>query len=66
MITLKKNGTIECYCGSIYAFAQEIVDKVLPILDYDIEVCFNDKHFIVNKYDTVESIINKWAEEETK
>lgn len=66
MIALMKNGTIECCCGTIYTFAQELAEKVLPILDYDIEVCFNDRHFIVNKYDTVESIINKWAKEVAK
>lgn len=64
MIALKRSGLVQCYCGTIYTFAQELVEKVLPILDYDIEVCFNDKHFMANKYDTVESIISKWAKEE--
>lgn len=64
MIALKKSGLVQCCCGTIYTFAQELVEKVLPIIDYDIEVCFNGKHFTVNKYDTVESIISKWTREE--
>lgn len=62
MIMLKKNGTVECCCGTIYTFAQELVEKVLPILDYAIDVEFNDLRFAVNKYDTVESILKKWRE----
>lgn len=60
MIALKKNGTVECYCGSIFNFAEELVEKVLPILDYAIDVKFNDLYFTVNKDDTVVSIIEKW------
>ena len=60
MITLKKNGVIECRCGSIRSFAEELVEKVLPILDYAIDVNFNDLHFTVTKDDTVLSIISKW------
>lgn len=62
MIVLRKNGTVECCCGTIYTFAQELVEKVLPILDYAIDVEFNDLRFTVNKYDTVESILKKWRE----
>ena len=60
MIALKKNGTVECCCGTIYTFAEELVEKVLPILDYAIDVKFNDLNFIVTKDDTVLSIVNKW------
>lgn len=60
MIYLNENGLIRCGCGTIVTFAQELVEKVFPILDYSIEVCFNDKYFTVNKDDTVESIIKKW------
>ena len=62
MIVLRKNGTVECCCGTIYTFAEELVEKVLPILDYAIGVEFNDLRFTVNKYDTVESILKKWRE----
>lgn len=60
MIILKQNGTVECCCGTIYTFAEELVEKVLPILDYAIDVQFNDLHFTVNKDDTVLSILQKW------
>ena len=60
MIALKINGVVECCCGTIYTFAEELVEKVLPILDYAIEVTFNDLCFTVTKYDTVLSIIEKW------
>ena len=63
MIALKKNGTVECCCGTIYTFAEELVEKVLPILDYAIDVKFNDLRFTVNKDDTVLSILKKWREE---
>lgn len=62
MIALKRNGLVECYCGTIYTFAEELVEKVLPILDYTIEVKFNDACFIITKDDTVLSIIDKWKE----
>ena len=62
MIALKKNGTVECCCGTIYTFAEELVERVLPILDYAIDVEFNDLHFTVTKDDTVLSILKKWRE----
>lgn len=61
MIYLKKNGIVECGCGTIVSFAEEVVEKVFPILDYEITLCFNDKYFTVRKYDTVNSIIKKWG-----
>lgn len=60
MIILKQNGTVECCCGSIYTFAEELVEKILPILDYAIDVKFNDLYFTVNKDDTILSILQKW------
>ena len=61
MITLNKNGLVECYCGTISTFAKEIVEKICPILDSSITVCFNDRYFTVYKYDTVEDIVKKWS-----
>ena len=61
MIILEKHGLIRCSCGTIYAFAQELVEKIFPILDNDITVCFNDKYFTVNKYNSIEDIIQKWS-----
>lgn len=62
MIVLNKNGLVTCACGTIHSFAQELVEKICPILDSNIGVCFNDKYFIINKYDTVEDIVKKWSE----
>lgn len=61
MIILEKHGLVRCCCGTIYTFAQELVEKIFPILDHDITVCFNDTYFTVNKYDTVENIIEKYS-----
>lgn len=61
MIILKDNGVVECGCGTIYGFAKEIVEKICPILDSSITVCFNDRRFTVYKYDTVEDIVKKWS-----
>ena len=66
MIVLEKHGLIRCGCGTIYTFAQELVEKIFPILDYDITVCFNDRYFTVNKYNSIEDIVQKWSKEETK
>ena len=66
MITLNKNGLIECCCGTIYTFAQELVEKICPILDFSITACFNGRYFTVNKYDTAEDIVKKWSKEATK
>ena len=60
MIYLKKNGIVECGCGTIMSFATEVIQKVFPILDYSIILRFNDTYFTVNKDDTLVSIIEKW------
>ena len=62
MIILNKNGLVECCCGTISTFAEELVEKICPILNSSITVCFNDKYFTVYKYDTVEAIVKKWIE----
>ena len=66
MIILNKNGLVECCCGTINTFAKELVEKICPILDFSITVCFNDRYFTVYKYDTVEDIVKKWSKEESK
>ena len=66
MIVLNKNGLVECCCGTIWCFAEDLVEKICPILDSSITVCFNDRYFTVNKYDTAEDIVNKWSKEELK
>ena len=61
MIVLNKNGLVECCCGTIRTFAEELVEKICPILDSSITVCFNDIYFIVNKSNTAEEIVEKWV-----
>lgn len=60
MIILNNNGLIECGCGTIWCFAEELVEKICPILNSTINVSFNDITFTVDKYDTVEKIVEKW------
>lgn len=57
---LRKNGTIECTCGSLQGFAEDLYNYVCPLLYSTIEAKFNGKTFVVDKYDTVDIIIEKW------
>lgn len=60
MFVLTHNGVVDCICGSLYGFAQDLAAKICPMLDYSIEARFNCKRIVVTKYDTVDSIIAKW------
>ena len=66
MLVLNKNGLVICCCGTIYTFAEELVERVCPILDSNIIACFNLRYFTVNKYDTVEDIVKRWSKEATQ
>lgn len=60
MFVLTHNGTVDCTCGRLYDFAQDLVEKICPMLEHSIEATFNCKRIVVTKYDTVDSIIAKW------
>jgi hypothetical protein len=60
---IMNDGTIKCFCGNIKEFARDICDFVQPILNYLIEVEFNNINFIVTTHDTVDTICKKYKYE---
>lgn len=57
---LRSNGTIECTCGSLQGFAEDLYNYVCPLLYSTTKAEFNGRTFVVDKYDTVDIIIEKW------
>ena len=60
MFVLTHNGIVDCTSGTLEGFAEDLVEKICPMLDYSVEARFNTKRIEVTKYDTVDTIIEKW------
>ena len=57
---LYEGGSVRCRCGNVVNFAEDLVEFIIPILDYSIEAWFNGRIITVTKYDTVETICDKF------
>lgn len=60
MFVLMSNGLVDCTGGTLVGFAEDLVNKICPMLYTSINACFNNKRITVTKYDTVDTIIDKW------
>ena len=58
-VYLRNNGIFECGCGSLQSFAEDLYNYICPLLYGTIKAKFNGKVFVVDKYDTVDIIIEK-------
>ena len=57
---LYEGGIIRCKCGDVVSFAEDLVEFIIPMLNYSIEAGFNGKVITVTKYDTVKTICEKF------
>lgn len=60
IIYLRNNGIVECGCGSLQGFAEDLYNYICPLLYGTIKAKFNGKVIMVDKYDDVYVIIEKW------
>ena len=60
-LKLLRNGVVCCTCGTLWDFAEDINDFILPLLDSTITASFNDRKITISIDDTSETIRKKFC-----